>query len=93
MPVASVQAILGHKWVETTLEYARLYDGTLAADYTRAMLSAERDLRLSGDTPAVLTPGQLVALADSLRAAGTLNEQQLDVLASLCAGLLGLAAP
>jgi site-specific recombinase XerD len=93
MPVPSVQALLGHKWVETTLEYARLYDGTLAADYTRAMLSAERDLRLGDDAPQALTPAQMVALADSLRAAGTLNEQQLDALATLRAGLLGLVSP
>jgi hypothetical protein len=94
MPVAGVQAILGHKWVETTLEYARLYDGTLAADYTRAMLSAERDLRLGGEgQAAALTPAQLVALADSLRTTGTLNEPQLDALAALRAGLLGLASP
>jgi hypothetical protein len=32
-PILIVQAILGHKWVDTTLSYARLYDGTVAADY------------------------------------------------------------
>ena len=36
-PVVSVQALLGHEKVDTTLGYARLYDGTLAADYCRAM--------------------------------------------------------
>jgi integrase/recombinase XerD len=92
MPVVSVQAILGHQWIDTTLGYARVYDGTLAADYTRAMLSAEHDLRLGDEPDAILTPAQLVALADSLRTGGTLNEQQLDTLATMRAGLLTLAS-
>jgi len=29
-PLLMVQTILGHKHVDTTLVYARLYDGTLA---------------------------------------------------------------
>jgi len=29
--------LLGHEKVDTTLGYARLYDGTVAADYYRAM--------------------------------------------------------
>jgi hypothetical protein len=29
----TVQTLLGHKWVDTTLGYARLYDGAVAADY------------------------------------------------------------
>lgn len=35
--VLTVQALLGHKHVDTTLRYARLYDSTVAADYERAM--------------------------------------------------------
>lgn len=34
-PVLTVQALLGHKHIDTTLTYARLYDGTVAADYYR----------------------------------------------------------
>jgi hypothetical protein len=79
--------------VETTLGYARLYDGTVAADYTRAMLSAEHSLTL-GDEPApALTAGQLVALVDAVRGGGVLNEQQLDALAALRAGLVHLTLP
>jgi hypothetical protein len=37
-----VQALLGHKFVDTTLGYARLYDGTIASDYYRASLTADR---------------------------------------------------
>jgi len=35
--VLTVQALLGHKHVDTTLRYARLYDSAVAADYERAM--------------------------------------------------------
>jgi site-specific recombinase XerD len=36
-PAVSVQMILGHKRIDSTLGYARLYDGTIAADYYSAM--------------------------------------------------------
>ncbi|PID86974.1 MAG: hypothetical protein CSB13_01720 [Chloroflexi bacterium] len=35
-PLLAVQAILGHKNLDTTLMYARLYDGTVAAGLSRA---------------------------------------------------------
>jgi hypothetical protein len=37
MPILTVQHILGHRYVETTLGYARLYDSTIAENYERAM--------------------------------------------------------
>lgn len=40
-PILTVQRILGHQRVETTLRYARLYDSTIAADYGRAMAEVE----------------------------------------------------
>jgi site-specific recombinase XerD len=72
-PVLSVQMILGHKQIDTTLNYARLYDGTLAADYYSAMHKVERQLSLPEDN--VKEPpriGELIALADALRN-GSLN--------------------
>jgi integrase len=36
MPILSVQRILGHKYVETTLRYARVYDSTVVKDFQRA---------------------------------------------------------
>ena len=39
--ILAVQALLGHKHVDTTLRYARLYDRTVAADYERAMSRIE----------------------------------------------------
>lgn len=45
-PVLTVQTILGHKFIDTTLRYARLYDGTVAADYYRAMAEVESHFRV-----------------------------------------------
>jgi integrase len=90
-PVLTVQTILGHQHIDTTLGYARLYDGTVAADYYRAMAQIER--RLALEESAATTPpfsGQLIALVDSLRD-GTLNEAQLETVRTLRAGILALA--
>jgi hypothetical protein len=58
--VLTVQTILGHKYVDTTLRYARLYDGTVAADYCRAMDQVERHLALQEDaSPAPVAVHQL----------------------------------
>jgi site-specific recombinase XerD len=35
--IFGVQALLGHKYVDTTLRYARAYDSTIANDYQQAM--------------------------------------------------------
>jgi integrase/recombinase XerD len=90
-PVLTVQAILGHRYVDTTLRYARLYDGTVAADYYRAMDEVERHLTLQEDADRPMpSVGQLLALVDSLQA-GTLNEQQRETVYALRIGLLALA--
>jgi site-specific recombinase XerD len=96
-PVLSVQSLLGHEKVDTTLGYARLYDGTIAADYYRAMagieqlfaLPAEYSKSETGRLP-LSTPAELVALLDSL-SRGTLNELQREMLHSLRQGILSLA--
>jgi integrase len=41
--VLTIQHILGHKYVETTLGYARLYDRTAARDYAQAMGEIKSD--------------------------------------------------
>jgi hypothetical protein len=90
-PVLTVQTLLGHKWVDTTLGYARLYDGTVAADYYQAMSGVERRLALPEDRlsqPACI--GQLLAVVDAIRQ-GTLNEAQISLLQLLRAGLITLA--
>jgi len=90
-PILTVQTILGHKHVDTTLGYARLYDGTVAADYYRAMAQVESRLALDEDKSAPPpNAGQLLALVDSLRS-GTLNEAQAETVHALRAGILALA--
>ncbi len=90
-PVLTVQLILGHKKIDTTLGYARLYDGTAAADYYRAMVQIESHLNLADEAPATPpSPGELVALVDSLRG-GTLNQVQVETLQILRSGILALA--
>jgi integrase/recombinase XerD len=91
-PVLTVQVILGHKWVDTTLGYARLYDGTVAADYYGAMAGIEQRLALPEDrlsAPPAL--GQLIALVDSLRT-GALNAAQTEAVRQLRIGIEALAA-
>jgi integrase/recombinase XerD len=90
-PVLAVQWLLGHRWVDTTLRYARLYDGTVAADYYRAMADVERRLALPEDRleqPPAL--GQLLALVDALHT-GTLNAEQAELVRLLRSGLAALA--
>jgi hypothetical protein len=87
----SVQSLLGHEKVDTTLGYARLYDGTVAADYYRAMGQIERLFEVSKDRQvSVPTPAELVALVDSLNS-GTLNDHQRETLQALREGILSLA--
>jgi hypothetical protein len=89
-PILTVQTILGHKFIDTTLRYARLYDGTLAADYYRAMDQVECSLALAeGANDMPPTGGQLLALVDALRD-GTLNESQRETVQALRDGILAL---
>jgi site-specific recombinase XerD len=89
-PILAVQAILGHKQIDTTLRYTRLYEGTVAADYYRAMADVEGRLGLhekeGGSTP---TPGQLLAMVDALHD-GTLNDIQREMVHTLRNGILAL---
>ncbi len=90
-PILTVQTILGHQHIDTTLGYARLYDGTVAADYYRAMAQVEKQLALPEDDAAEPpNSSQLLALVDTLRD-GTLNEIQAETVRSLRAGILALA--
>jgi site-specific recombinase XerD len=92
-PILTVQTLLGHKHIDTTLGYARLYDGTVAADYFQGMAQVERYFALPEDDAAPPPdPAQLLALVDSLRE-GTLNPAQVETVRALRAGILGLTNP
>jgi site-specific recombinase XerC len=88
-PILTVQAILGHRKIETTMLYARLYDGTVASDYYRAMVQVESRMGLGDGGPAP-DSGQLLALVDSLFS-GTLNDTQKETVQALRMGILALA--
>jgi len=82
---------LAHEKVDTTLGYARLYDGTIAADYYRAMNGIEQLFEMPESRQvAASTPAELVALVDSLNG-GTLNENQRATVQALREGILSLA--
>lgn len=90
-PILTVQAILGHQQIDTTLTYARLYNGTVATDYYRAMADVERRMQI-GEAPeqSTATAGQLVALVDAL-GDSTLNDRQRELVHRLRHGILNLA--
>jgi hypothetical protein len=88
-PVLTVQALLGHKFVDTTLGYARLYDGTIAADYYRAMAQVEKQLDLQPGAEAPTTPGHLLAMMDALQE-GMLTPHQKEILHRLRQAILML---
>jgi hypothetical protein len=89
-PILTVQMTLGHKHIDTTLGYARLYDGTVAADYYRAMDQVEARMELAkGANDGPPTGGQLLALVDTLHD-GTLNEDQRETVHALRLGILAL---
>jgi site-specific recombinase XerD len=75
MPVVAVQAVLGHEHIDTTLDYARLYDTTLAADYYQAIARVEQQGTLPDDALRPLGLPQLLALAEALMAS-PLSEAQ-----------------
>ena len=79
-PIATVRMILGHVHIDTTLRYARCYDGTVAADYARAMVAIEHNLQpvCHVDSAALLSNGSVVTLLDGLRLQGTSNHDQLS---------------
>jgi integrase len=88
-PILAVQTILGHKHIDTTLTYTRLYDGTIASDYYRAMGQIERSLALDESDDAPPNGGYLLALVDAL-GNGTLNESQRETVHILRQGILAL---
>ncbi|MEW5989414.1 MAG: tyrosine-type recombinase/integrase, partial [Chloroflexota bacterium] len=50
--ITTIQALLGHQRLNTTMTYARVHDHTVAADYCKAMATIEKRLELNGSLPA-----------------------------------------
>lgn len=97
-PALSVQSLLGHERLDTTLGYARLYDGTIAADYYRAMSQIEKRLDLLGSQEEVTAPigkderAQLLMLTTQLEQPELNLDARLSIVSQMREVLLGEAA-
>ena len=91
-PVTSIQKLLGHKKLNTTMVYARAYDKTVEADYYAAMGRIEQRLTLvevPEENPQPIGTderGQLLALAERL----FIPELTLDSRQEIAAQMRGL---
>lgn len=95
--ITSIQALLGHKHINTTLTYARVHDRTVAEDYFAAMSVVEK--RLEGQLQAATTQlphangdatQRLLALVEALDI-DNLGADQCAALGELRRGLQALA--
>jgi site-specific recombinase XerD len=94
-PVTSIQKLLGHKKLNTTMVYARAYDQTVEADYFAAMGRIEQRLQVSAEVETTETPvgeverSQILALAEQLAAPEAEPEQRLSLFEQIRSLLLG----
>ncbi len=72
--ITTIQALLGHQRLNTTMTYARVHDKTVMEDYFRAMAQVE------GEQTAILEPKpvseKVLALLDKMEPDGLSDEQQ-----------------
>ena len=82
-PVQTVKTILGHKFVDTTMRYARLYDGKVVADYYLAMSKTESSMTENEENGMNnYDMSDILELVDSL-STSSLNANQVEILSSL----------
>jgi site-specific recombinase XerD len=86
--VTSIQRLLGHRRLNSTMVYARVHDRTVAEDYYAAMARIEENLDISasagqppdtGEPANVSERDQLLALLDRLAAPQVSVETRLDL--------------
>jgi integrase len=83
MQILSGQAILGHQHIDTTLGYARLYDGTVAADYQRAIGRLEGGIANNiADAQFHLNTNELLPILNSL-SSGKFDRKQAKMVLTL----------
>jgi hypothetical protein len=86
--VLSVQTLLGHRYVDTTLCYACLYDGTAVSDYYWAIEQLEgRLMSVETGKGEPFYPESLLALLDQLSESAQ-EEKQSELLRMLRSGIL-----
>jgi hypothetical protein len=76
-PVVTVQSILGHKRIDTTLRYARLYDGTISADYYEAMAKIEARMEMELQTEPVTANQDVLGLIQAIESSQFYANQQI----------------
>jgi integrase/recombinase XerD len=89
--ITSIQQLLGHREIGSTLIYARVHDETVASDYYAAMARLEKSLEIPAKTEDVkessnddtLTRTQLLAVIDQLAAPQLCVETRLDLVAQM----------
>ena len=95
--ITTIQALLGHRHLNTTMTYARVHDRIVADDYFRAMTLIEEQMGCpAGSAAASLgengnTCQELLAMVEALDA-GTVDEAQRALVEEIRRGLLLLAA-
>jgi hypothetical protein len=79
--ITSIQKLLGHRELSSTLVYARVHDQTVAADYYAAMTRIEKSLDLTAAAEDASEPlsVDLFARAQLLALANRLAEPQLGL--------------
>jgi hypothetical protein len=55
-PITSIQKLLGHRRINSTLIYARVHDQKVSDDYYAAMATIEKNLALGGDAGQTAEP-------------------------------------
>jgi site-specific recombinase XerD len=84
-PVTSIQKLMGHKKLNTTMVYARAYDQTVEQDYFTAMSRVEQRLALVEEMGEIPIPigdnerSQLLTLAERLLVAEMTPEVRLEI--------------
>ena len=85
-----MQTILGHKHIDTTVNYARLYDSIVATGYFLAMDAVESGLDPGLGADQVSIGGHPLALVGSLQV-GTLSRDQRETICALRSGIPAFA--
>jgi site-specific recombinase XerD len=89
--ITSIQQLLGHRRIDSTLIYARVHDETVASDYYAAMARIEKSLEILAKTEDVKDPTsedtlpciELLAVIDQLAVPQLCLEVRLDLVAQM----------
>lgn len=84
-PVTSIQKIMGHKKLNTTMIYARAHDLTVEADYFAAISRVEERLELAGavELCAPAVDSELLEMVDQLAVPELSQERRLELVLRL----------